>query len=316
MNTNTPSSTSDSLYLVAKSAITTNYTLCALRSFLSPNCSTRLQVSSVGGGILQSNCEDPSDQFGYSTLYPGSPNIPSSAWPIISTTWAFALALNDGSVSANASNARLLTQFIPTSASLPLRTPSIAEALAVLSGYTLLQGISNASFVPPNSSFPFGSYQKFNASVMTQQYTSAYTLPWQACFYPVLILIFVINLFCLVYAIIRPGLATDYTEPQNLLAIAINSPPSDGLSGSCGAGPQGDQFKVSLFISESDGAPHYFIHESAADRCKGRNADCLSTSFEMAPPLRCASADAGSMYSNRTSTMSYQRLSSKPKSFL
>jgi hypothetical protein len=215
----------------------------------------------------------------------------------------------------------LLTQFIPINASLPLRTPSIAEALVVLSGFALLQGISNATLVPLDSSFLLGSYQQFNASVMTQQYTSTYTKSWQVCFYPVLALVFLINDFCLLYALIWPGFTTDYTEPQNLLAIAINSPPpSGGLGGSCGAGPQGDQFQVSLFISESESAPNYFIHDGASERCKERNGDEVSASFKMTPATVPLSQPAGAASrrssSNSAGVMFYQRLSSKPKSFL
>jgi hypothetical protein len=79
---------------------------------------------------------------------------------------------------------------------------------------------------------------------------SSYTQSWQACFYPVLVLVFLINLLCLVYAVVRPGLMTDYTEPQNLFALALNSPSSNALAGSCGAGPRGDQYKAPLFISQ------------------------------------------------------------------
>jgi hypothetical protein len=257
--------------------------------------------------MLQSNCEEPTDQDAYIAFYPSSPNIFSRTWPYISTTWAYAVALNDGVVSANASNARLLTQFIPTNASLPLHTPSIAEALAVMSGCTLLQSIANATFVSPGPSFTLGSYQQFNASVITQQYTSAYTQSWQVCFYPMLAIVFLINLFCIVYTPVRPSLMTDYTEPQNLFALAINSPPSDGMVGSCGAGHEGDQFGVPWFVCEDKSAPHYFIHDA-----QRRNGSGNGTALEVMSPRD--TAQKASVLS--TASTPYQRLTSKPKRIL
>ena len=35
--------------------------------------------------------------------------------------------------------------------------------------------------------------------------------------------VFGINCFCLIYLLFRSGLVTDFTEPQNLFALAVNS---------------------------------------------------------------------------------------------
>lgn len=61
-------------------------------------------------------------------------------------------------------------------------------------------------------------------------------------FYVILFLVFAINVFSLIYLIKQffwNGQVTDYTEPENLFAIANLSPPSHILQGACGGGPRG-----------------------------------------------------------------------------
>lgn len=57
------------------------------------------------------------------------------------------------------------------------------------------------------------------------------------------------NVFVLIYFILHRGLVTDFSEPPNLFALAVNSPPSHVLAGSCGGGPQGKQYGVSWFVN-------------------------------------------------------------------
>jgi len=56
------------------------------------------------------------------------------------------LALNDGTVDGNGSNARVLTQLVPKIPALDPALPSIAEAIAVMAGSTLLQATKDAPF--------------------------------------------------------------------------------------------------------------------------------------------------------------------------
>jgi hypothetical protein len=65
----------------------------------------------------------------------------------------------------------------------------------------------------------------------------------------ILALVFVMNVFVLIYFILHRGLVTDFSEPPNLFALAVNSPPSHVLAGSCGGGPQGEQYGVSWFVN-------------------------------------------------------------------
>lgn len=103
--------------------------------------------------------------------------------------------------------------------------PSLAEALAVLAGHTLLADSHGTSF----SSFPAppGSLrQDISASVWSQQYSSEYSSYWECIFYAPLALAFVINVFCLYKLFFVPGsgFVTDFTEPEtsSLLMLIVH----------------------------------------------------------------------------------------------
>lgn len=57
------------------------------------------------------------------------------------------------------------------------------------------------------------------------------------------------------------GLVTDYTEPSNLFALAINSPPSISLAGSCGSGPESCDLVIPFRVGYSEKGNHYFFEE-------------------------------------------------------
>lgn len=266
----------DTIYILTKASATTDYTLCGLRSFQSPNCSTQYNVTGNSGGVLTAHCEDPNDKLRYIVSEPNVPLSFSGDWTNIASQWAFALSLNDGTLDANASNARLMSQLVPTTPELPNFKPSIAEAIAVLAGCTLLLGTTAAPFVhywgynssvAPGLIIPApGLYETFNASIQSQQYTSGYSQDWQGVFYIVLFLVFITNIVCLVYFIMKNGLVTDYTETANLFALSINSGPSNGLAGSCGRGPQGPMWGLRWFVKMEEQSGHFYIAEGEDPR--------------------------------------------------
>lgn len=49
---------SDSLYMLVKSGLSKEYTLCQLRSWVSPLCSTQFRVSGNDGGQMGAHCDD------------------------------------------------------------------------------------------------------------------------------------------------------------------------------------------------------------------------------------------------------------------
>jgi len=258
----------DAIYLLGTSA-KSEYVLCSLRATQYPKCSTEYHAS-LSGGSLKANCNnDHNNRHPYSLSHPEAPvGFVETDWKNIASEWSNALSLNNGITDGRAANARLLTQLIPSTPSLDPSLPSIAEALAVLAGCTLLISAQDAPFIHywnysttvPALKEP--QYQAFQATFQTQDYASGGAQPWQSVFYIVLALVCAMNIFCLVYFFIRGGLVTDFIEPQNLFSLAINSPPSGHLAGSCGGGPEKDQLKVNWFINVDD--DHVFIENSRA----------------------------------------------------
>lgn len=91
--------------------------------------------------------------------------------------------------------------------------------------------------------------QWFNASVRAQQYASGGVDAVSQGWIIILLLVFLMNIFVLIYFLVHRGLVTDFSEPPNLFALAVNSPPSHLLAGSCGGGPEGKQYSVNWFVN-------------------------------------------------------------------
>ncbi|OTA89973.1 hypothetical protein M434DRAFT_398298 [Hypoxylon sp. CO27-5] len=279
MITNTSVPGSDSIYILAKSGTIDDYTMCQLRSWVTPKCSTQFDVSGISGGYMRAHCEDPDDTNSYirgsGNDDATSPPYVSVDWRNLADQWRLSMDLNGGVQNNNASNARIMTNLILNTPSLDPFLPSMAEALAVLASSTLVAGSLSSTYraVWQYSSMDMdpGIYESFKASMRTQQYTSSHVMAWQAIFYPVLGLVFVINVACLLYLLFfRPGLVSDYTEPQNLFAVAVNSPPSAALAGSCGHGPDSAEMVVPWRVGYSAAANHYFFEEAGDVGQRGR----------------------------------------------
>lgn len=132
------------------------YSLCKIQVSVITGCSTRHNVTG-SGGTMEALC-DPKDKMSFvETGEEPSKNEQGVAnWRDIGTDWANSLSLGTGLMDANASTSRLLTQLIilpevpdPANlkADLSKALPSIAEALAVLSGSTLLLSMVDTPFV-------------------------------------------------------------------------------------------------------------------------------------------------------------------------
>lgn len=297
-----------STYLIAKpppNQIKTNdYVICGLRSFVFSNCSTSLFVAS-SGSELSVHCNsakttDPETWKPYAaTINKTEEALPmvvsSPDYESISIEWIKAVGLTSGVHDGNASAERLLTQLVPpysndTPTVLSPNLPSLAEALCVLSSYTLLLSSTNSPFVhywdyaySENGILPQPAEVSFPAILSYRDYASGGDQEWKGVFYVILAAVFILNTFCLcclLYYYIRYGEVTDYTEPQNLFALAINSPPSQLLAGACGGGPSsqmlGRKWCVDMVVPEkaedgyetadggghqhgTPGAPHFFV---------------------------------------------------------
>lgn len=260
-------------YVLAKNPAMANYTLCELRSFVSPACSTQFNISGTAGASMRAHCEDPNDPDAYHRIVERDPGFKgdwptaSTDWKWIAQQWGLSMALNGGISYSNASIGRILTQLALKEAKLSPIAPSMAEALAVYASSTLVISSIDTPFRhywqynKPALGAP-GALDPFHSSIITQQYTSGHINSWQRIFHVVLVLIFIINVCCLVLVLLRAEQVTDYTEPQNLFALAINSPPSAQLKGSCGGGPQRRDLVVPWRVEYAGGSNHYFFEEA------------------------------------------------------
>ena len=185
--------------------------------------------------------------------------------------------MNTGITDGDASNARLLTQLAPTTSTLDKTLPSIAEALAVLAGCTLLIGSVDTPFVhfwnysATHDILSQPQIQSFNGSLQYQDYASGGSYKYQGVFYAVLILVFMMNVVCLGHFLWRGDIVTDFTEPRNLFALSLNSPPSETLAGSCGGGPEAQEYKAKWSIVCDNG--HFSVESRNTPIIKPRLLD-------------------------------------------
>lgn len=276
---------SHSIYLLGSAPPTLDtspYIFCSLKAMQYPGCTTQYRAA-ISGGQLTVHCDgDPENTIPYEKSYPDAPvGNWEPDWKNVASEWAKSLALTHGFSDGNSANARLLMQLIPEynnetsdAASLNPFMPSIGEALGVLSGCSLMLSSQRSPFVhhwnysDTSDISENAQYQAFNASLEYADYASGSTQPWQSMFYVVLVAVFLTNCFCLAYLLwtIRgEGQVTDYTEPQNLFALAVNSPPSRSLSGACGAGPEGDmlgkkwEVDMQKHAGGGGGHPHFYM---------------------------------------------------------
>ncbi|KXG45649.1 uncharacterized protein PGRI_034160 [Penicillium griseofulvum] len=260
---------------------TPEYVLCSLRAKQTGVCSTKYSADQ-SGATLSTDCENPSNDLQYDRRQ-GSfiEGLWDSDWKNLASEWANSLSLNAGISDGAASNARLLMQMMPayneTSSTFTLdpSLPSIAEAIAVMAGSTLILSSQNAPFTPFwNYSLSNGNvlsepvYQSFNASIQVVGYASGGTEKWQGIFYVILVFAFLTSAVCLGFMIVeaRGRQVTDFTEPQNLFALAVNSPQTTQLEGACGCGPWGKQLKERWFIGMEEDDEHYYIRSKSEEK--------------------------------------------------
>ncbi|KAF2629543.1 hypothetical protein BU25DRAFT_336748 [Macroventuria anomochaeta] len=249
------------------------YSVCKIDVDITPYCSTQY-VAGGSGGKMEALCGDPANNTVGNMAYINSLTNATlvrgvANWRDVGTDWSNSLSLGTGISDGEASNSRLLMQLqlVPTggmkadpnnlNVKLNPLLPSMSEAVAVLSGCTLLKSFIDAPFVPFwNYTVPEGTAslevpqtQYFNATIVAQQYASGGVDNASKAWMVILFLVFLMNIFVLVYFIFHRGLVTDFSEPPNLFALAVNSPPSQALAGSCGGGPEGKQYMVNWFVN-------------------------------------------------------------------
>lgn len=105
--------------------------------------------------------------------------------------------------------------------------------------------------------------QWFKTKIQLQEYASGGTSQASKGWLIILIAALLLNTTMLLYFIAQPGLVTDYSQPPQLFAQAVNSPPARELAGSCGSGPEGKQYKLGWLISHEGG--HLYIEPGPSE---------------------------------------------------
>jgi hypothetical protein len=128
--------------------MTDTFVVCRVSVWITPDCTTQYNARS-GGGSMEAHCEDKADNMAYIKRNPDAVTINRVGnWMDIGFDWSNALSLQTGIMDGDASNSRLLTQLMlspenkdPENFQVDLSPalPSMGEALAVMSGCTLLK---------------------------------------------------------------------------------------------------------------------------------------------------------------------------------
>lgn len=248
---------------------TNDHLLCSFKSMQYPNCTTAYHVAESGGQLTVHCDSDPENNLSYRKWQDKAPlGVWENNWKDVGAEWIRSVGLPQGITNSNASIARIMTQLIPAFnnetklALLDPSVPTIGEALSVLAGCTLLLSSDSSPFIhywnysDTTYILKVPQHQFFRAQLSYKDYASGGSQSWQGIFYTVLIAVFALNVFCLAYlfwAFCHYGQVTDYTEPQNLFALAINSPPSNILAGACGSGPSGKMLSRKWCVDMSTG---------------------------------------------------------------
>ncbi|TWU72033.1 hypothetical protein ED733_001305 [Metarhizium rileyi] len=243
---------STGIYTIAKPAEFENYTLCEARSWLSAACSTRFDVSGTSGSRLSAHCEDADDINAYHRSYDKPPEweTPSKDWRLMGEQWQLSMDMNGGQRNSNSSNSRILTRTALKENRLLQDLPSLAEVWAVYLASSIVIGSIDSpykhywEYATPDNILKEPTFHRFNASIMSQEYTSGHIHAWHRAWYSILIIVFALNLASLSYILLHRHTITDFTETENLFTLAINSPPSSQFKGSCGGGPKKRDFVV------------------------------------------------------------------------
>ncbi|KHN95232.1 uncharacterized protein MAM_06943 [Metarhizium album ARSEF 1941] len=256
----------DAVYILAKHPDIADYTLCEARSWLSTLCSTEAVISGASTSYLRSVCEGDANTFAYSGVSPGS--------DVIASNWSTSMDMNGGLHVSNASNGRILSQLILREPTLSPYLPSIAEALSAYMASTLVMASIDSPFQRgwdyPNKMLDEPGTQQFFAQILTTQYAAGHTEEWQKVWYCVLFIVPALSLFCVLYMWYNGGVVTDFTEPKTLFALALNSPPSVQIHGSCGSGPTGRDLVVPWRVSYEPELKHFYFEEANNRPWRGR----------------------------------------------
>lgn len=203
-------------FIIRSNRSTPSYSMCSIHSILTPHCSSVFLATSSGGNIsaqcLPSNPRSLHNVITNKTAQALVFDETSINFKYVASELASSLSLGVGVNDANASVSRLLSQLAldgPQSQLDPLR-PSLAEALAVLFGNSLISSMLSTPFTVYDSYQPaqLPAVEPFTAQVRAQEYSSGTNAGWQIIFYFVLGLVVLSNVFCLIYFLWSAGMSS------------------------------------------------------------------------------------------------------------
>ncbi|KID94087.1 hypothetical protein MAJ_09960, partial [Metarhizium majus ARSEF 297] len=267
---------SGSVYILIKSLEIEDYTLCEAQSWLSDVCSTQILISGTHGASLKAMCENPNDETAYNRIHPPSKEPPTLqlGWTDVAQNWSTSMDVNGGLRVNNGSNARTLSQLILKEPKVDPYFPTIAEALSAYLASTVVMSAIDSPFHHgwdyPAKMLDAAATQEFQVKLQTTEYAAGHTEPYQQAWYIVLFIVPALSLFCILYMLLNGGVITDFTEPKTLFALALNSPPSAQINGSCGSGPVGRDLVVPWRVSYEPELQHYFFEEANNKPWRGR----------------------------------------------
>ncbi|KAG9189856.1 hypothetical protein G6011_06724 [Alternaria panax] len=300
--------------------LTDVYPLCKLQVDITTRCSTLHSVS-ISGTKAEALCEDRASDMEYTKhiaeeLFSGAPGLAN--WRDVGFDWANSLSLGMGMMDGNFSQSRTLMMLLlqpgnPDLASFQVelnrQLPSLAETLAITASDTLLASLQGAPFVEYwNYTHPMldePQTQYFKAKIQSREYASGGVDNASKGWLVILISTFFVNVVVLVYFIQQPGLVTDISQPPQLFALAINSPPTRAFAGSCGGGPQGKDYKLDWFINHEGG--HISIEPGL-----GRDSRSIAESdLDRDPAHQNANPAGNGLASTVSAVFGYMKLNSK-----
>ena len=268
----------DSLYVLATSNVTNSSQICSIRASMYVSCFTEYHAS-ISGGELTAHCNQPGNDLQYDTRYPDAKSfVPDHNWTQISNRWISQMSLGTRVNDDPSTNPRLLTELMLNETQLSPTKPSIAEALAVQAGCTVINTALDSPFTHYWNSTnrtrldaPF--WESFDATVQSQDYYSGPAKLWQYIFFIILVGILVMNIGCLCYFLGSQGLLTNLMTPYNLFALALNSPPSGVIEGASGTGDEKEQWSSTWNIKQDLGTKNLYIQSLDEPRTPSRKKE-------------------------------------------
>ncbi|CAN9264984.1 unnamed protein product [Alternaria alternata] len=246
------------------------FPLCKFELDTSSHCSTLYSVT-LAGSKVEALCEERAGDMAYFKTDPEATTIQGVGdWRDIGIQWAKNFLLVAEPQADIVSQSKVLMMLLlqpedadPTNFTVELNNllPSLAETLAIAASDTLFSSFQDAPFAVTRNYTPRSidglQTQWFTAKIKSQEYASGGVDNASKGWLVVLISTFLLNLVVLVYFILQPGLVTDFSQPPQLFALAMNSPPTKKLAGSCGCGPEGKEYKICWSVGSEGG--HVYI---------------------------------------------------------